>query len=423
MNFKTLRQNQFAIRTILILLLSFATIHGASLYVYNTYHRLTRSYLTGPRLARDVHRIIFLSHRLTLPDFRTVIRHLHYTGIHTRIINRSQQAIQNIGRVDLKSIKREILAHPNNFHFEIPLSQSRWLTITTRIQRSLSLKIQFILALMVLVSALTFLIYWLIQRLIAPLSQFTKAVQRYEDDPNAPSIAELGPKPIRNAIRSFNTMQSKLQQFVNDRTQMLAAISHDLRTPLTRLRLRAEDLPDQTQSVKMNRDITEMEQMISSILSFARSDVSDEMVETFDLNALLETLCEDLVDTGYRVTYHPASSRIVLKGRMSGLKRAFNNVIENAVKYGKTADVFLQQKNGKAQIKVNDKGPGIPTAERTKVFLPFYRANAARTPTTSGSGLGLAVTQEIIRLHNGDIQLRNHKDKGLSVIIELPVEH
>ena len=421
MKLKALWQNRLAIQTAVLLLLGFAVIHGASLYVYNTYTRLSRSYLTGPHLAYNVKRIVTLAKQLSNKDLRIVLHHTHYRGIRTRVVSRSAQGIQSLGLVNLKEIEKQILANPRNFHFEIPLEDSHWLLITTRLPKHGWLRVQFILALIVLFAALIALVYWVVQRLVMPLEAFSQAVQRYETDPHAPPVSEAGPVPIRNAIHAFNSMQSKLQQFLNDRTLMLAAISHDLRTPLTRLKLRVEDVPDQKSAEKMNRDLTEMEQMITSILTFARSDASDEPVESFDLNALLDTICDDLTDAGYAVVYHPRASRLVLSGRLNALKRAFTNVIENAVKYGKQADVQLAIRNGKAQIKVNDEGPGIPAGEHKKVFLPFYRANAARTPTTAGSGLGLAVTQEIIRLHNGDIQLRNRKPKGLTVSIDLPL--
>jgi signal transduction histidine kinase len=215
-------------------------------------------------------------------------------------------------------------------------------------------------------------------------------------------------------------MQDRVRRLLHDRTQMLAAISHDLRTPITRLQLRAEYLQGTNQYDKAIADLKEMENMISSILSFARDHVRSENMERFDLNALLQTLCDDLADVGSHVVYHSELQRMPYFGRIVALKRAINNLIENAVKYGDRAEVSLKQTDKELQIRISDEGPGIPQDQLEKVFAPFYRVDTARSPKKSGTGLGLAVARDIIRAHGGEIRLYNREPHGLTAVISLP---
>ena len=160
--------------------------------------------------------------------------------------------------------------------------------------------------------------------------------------------------------------------------------------------------------------------MITSILAFSKDYASTDPIELFDMNALLETLCDDLSDTGKNVHYTALSQRIPVEGRLLPLKRAITNLIENAVKYGDQATVSIETSLTDIQIKIVDYGPGIAEHQMTKVFEPFYRIDPSRTPEVSGSGLGMAVSRDIIRAHGGDITLINTVPKGLTVIVTLP---
>ena len=215
-------------------------------------------------------------------------------------------------------------------------------------------------------------------------------------------------------------MQTRLHRFVEDRTQMLAAISHDLRTPLTRLRLRAEFVEDPEQQRKMLADLEEMEAMIASTLAFARDDARKEPRVPIDLAALLQSLVDDLGDAGNTVEYSGPEHKTIAC-RPVALRRAIGNLIDNALKYGGCARVALLdgREDGHVAIRIDDDGPGIPEGEQEKVFAPFYRLERSRSRDTGGTGLGLSVARTIARAHGGDVTLRNRPDGGLSALLLL----
>ena len=221
------------------------------------------------------------------------------------------------------------------------------------------------------------------------------------------------------AMRAFNRMQERLRRFNDDRTRMIAAMSHDLRTPLTRLRLRAELVEDHDQQQKMLADLDMMGRMIESVLSFAPDDTEHESRSLVDLSALVEGICQDADDAGGPVTFSGPRG-VTISCRPTAMRRAISNLVGNAVKYGRSSTVSLIPEADRAVVTVEDEGPGIPRSEREKVFEPFYRIESSRDPDTGGVGLGLSVARSIIWEHGGDIVLSNRKGGGLSVRLELP---
>jgi len=224
---------------------------------------------------------------------------------------------------------------------------------------------------------------------------------------------------VRRAAQAFNIMQGRVRRLVEDRTQMLAAISHDLRTPITRLRLRAEFVDDDVQRDKMLSDLDEMERMIASTLAFARDDAAREIRRPTDIAALVQGLVEDLVATGIEASYAGPES-LVMRARPMGLKRAVANLLDNAGKYGKRARVRLEARPGDVLVVIDDDGPGIAEGDREMVFAPFVRLETSRSRDTGGTGLGLSIARAGIRAHGGDIQLANRPEGGLRVTVELP---
>ncbi len=257
------------------------------------------------------------------------------------------------------------------------------------------------------------------RRVTAPLAGFAAAAERLSVDGEAQPLPEEGPRELRAATRAFNRMQARLARFVADRTQMLAAISHDLRTPITRLRLRAELVDDPEMQRRMLADLDEMEAMISATLAFARDDAQREPRVRFDLADLLQSLCDDRVDAGHRAVYD-GPAHVVAEGRPVALRRAFANLMDNAIKYGGGFAVRLEEGPGidgqssgrQARIHIDDDGPGIPEAEFEKVFAPFYRLERSRSRDTGGVGLGLSTARSIIRGHGGDVTLSNREGGG-----------
>jgi signal transduction histidine kinase len=257
------------------------------------------------------------------------------------------------------------------------------------------------------------------RRLIVPLDGLAKAATRLGIDRDAPEVRESGPVELRAIARAFNEMRERLTRFVGDRTQMLAAISHDLRTPLTRLRLRAEYIADPEQRRKVLEDIAQMETMIGETLAFAGDDAAREKRAPTDIAAMLASICDDLADAGHAASYS-GPDHVVATCQPTALRRAFTNLIDNAAKHGGGARVTLVERGAAIEVVVADDGPGIPAGEIEKVFAPFYRLDRSRSRDTGGIGLGLAVTRTILRAHGGDVQLANGDGSGLRATVTLP---
>ena len=257
-------------------------------------------------------------------------------------------------------------------------------------------------------------------QLARPMQEFTDAVRRFGTDPRAALLSETGPREVRASINAFNAMQAQIQRFVDDRTAMLAAISHDLGTPLTRMRLRGEFVEDEEQRARLFRDVDEMQAMVHSALAFFRDDFQAEETTTFDFAELLRTITEDYTDQGCAISYS-GTEHIAFRGRPMALKRAFTNLVDNAVKYGRAPEVELRCSEQRFIVAVRDAGPGIPPEATAKVFTPFFRLERSRNRATGGVGLGLTAAQSVIRGHGGEIDLRNRPTGGLEVEVSLPV--
>ena len=255
----------------------------------------------------------------------------------------------------------------------------------------------------------------LVRHAVRPLTMLTKAADRLGRDVLAPPVEIRGPKEVMAAASAFNRMQARLRRFIEDRTQMIAAISHDLRTPITRLKLRAEFIEDDEQRLKILADLDEMEAMISSTLAFARDDSAREARVAVDLVGVLFDLCDQ-----FSVSYDGPDEFEMMLGA-NGVKRAFANLIENACKYGGGGRVMLRVDADNVVVTVDDDGPGIPISELENVFAPFYRVESSRNRETGGTGLGLAVARSAIRGNGGDVTLTNRQTGGLTATVTLPL--
>ncbi len=233
-------------------------------------------------------------------------------------------------------------------------------------------------------------------------------------------LPEAGTREVRTLAVAINDLQQRIARLVSERTQMLAAVSHDLRTPLTRLRLRADSVPDDEVRRCIEADLDEMEQMIDATLAFLRDDMSTERVEQVDVAAILHTIATDAADAGHTVEVDTPRS-LVIVGRHLALKRALTNVVQNAVKYGGSAAVSGAVIGASVQIVVRDEGPGIATENLETVFEPFFRMEPSRGRSTGGHGLGLTVARTIARAHGGDVSLSNRTPRGLEALMTLPV--
>ena len=262
---------------------------------------------------------------------------------------------------------------------------------------------------------------WLFaRRLVRPIAGFAYAAEQLGRDPTAYVLALEGPAEVGRAASAFNRMQSRLKSFVDDRTAMVGAISHDLRTPLTRLRFRIEDVPDDLREGMLS-EVDEMEQMISSVLAFIRDASEPGAREKIDLRSIVEDVVEDAVFVGKAVTLEKSEQASVEVDPL-GMRRLLGNLVENAVKYGDTASIRLFKDHQDAVAEVMDNGPGLPDEELERVFQPFYRTPQARASNKHGTGLGLAVCRSIARAHGGDVHLIRH-DHGLVAQLRLPLAY
>ncbi|MCK0510850.1 sensor histidine kinase [Aromatoleum buckelii] len=274
-------------------------------------------------------------------------------------------------------------------------------------------------ALVALIAGVT-LLSWLAVRIATrPLSRLAAAADALGADPNHPSIDTGGPVEVARAAHAFNRMQQRLQQHVGERTRILAAISHDLQTPITRLRLRAELVEDEAVRAKIQSDLDAMQALAKEGLDYARSLEVTAAASAIDLNALVAALCEDAGDMGWQVTL-AGRAGTPCHARLDALRRALWNLIENGVKFGGRVDVTIAETPEHFEIRVRDHGPGVPEAELEKVFEPFYRAEASRSRDTGGTGLGLAIARNLLRAQGGDVSLANRPDGGLEALVTLP---
>lgn len=261
---------------------------------------------------------------------------------------------------------------------------------------------------------------WAARRATRPLRELALAADRLGLDVDAPPLDENGARELRKTAAAFNRMQTRIKRLIDDRTLMLAALSHDLKTILTRLRLRAEFIEDPDQQQRAIGDIEDMQQMVDQALSFIRGDQAAEAITRIDLAGLLRDLAEDCATRGQDVAFD-GPERFAVDGRPVALKRAVGNLVENALRYGGgEVRLLLVKGGGRATLTVADNGPGLPDVELDKVFQPFYRVETSRNRETGGSGLGLALARDVFRRQGGDLTLANRESGGLAATAWLP---
>lgn len=261
---------------------------------------------------------------------------------------------------------------------------------------------------------------WLFARaLSASIRRFSEAAQRLGTDPNAPPLPREGPAEMLVAVDSFNSMQARLNRMIRERTQMVGAIAHDLRTPLTRLAFRLDDLPHPLRE-KVDSDIQEMKSMICAALDFIRDRALTGQQELLDFRLLVESVVDNQSDLGHDVTFQ-AGEPLTLSGNPLGLRRVVVNLVDNALKYGERARLRLRATGNRCVLEIDDDGPGIPEQLQEQVFEPFFRLETSRNRDTGGIGLGLATVRAIVLEHGGDITLGNRKGGGLRIAVSLPI--
>lgn len=306
--------------------------------------------------------------------------------------------------------------------FDVRLQDGQWTRIS--VQRgagpsapapSTDLIIQLLFTLVIV----TTVVMIAVRQATRPLQQLAQAADTLGRDLDAPPIEEAGTTETRNAAQAFNRMQTRIKQLVNERARALAAVSHDLRTPLTRLRLRAELVNDAQLRDQMTTDLEAMAAMIDATLDYLRGLQTNEVVRPIDINALLESMTEDALVFGRNIHIEGQTIK-PFNGRLSALRRALQNLIDNAFKYGRGARIRVEDDAMRLHIMVEDEGPGIAADELLKVTEPYYRVDCARSLQGDGVGLGLSIVQDIALMHDGELVLANRPKGGLVATLSLP---
>ncbi len=308
---------------------------------------------------------------------------------------------------------------PVMFRLSARLDDGGWLNMSARLRRPDIRLPPAIVGTMLVSLALIMAALWLgLRRIVNPLRRLAVAADGFGLDGPAPEMPRTGPQEVRALSEALARMQARLSSMIADRTRMLAALGHDLRSPITALRLRADMVEDDETRARMTAILDEMQDMVEATLAFARGVSTDQPTEAADLTALLTDLARELSETGPSITVD-AAGPISADIRRTPMRRALRNLLENAQRYGGGAKVTLR-KTGGVDILIDDTGPGIPPDDLDHVFDPFRRLETSRSPETGGIGLGLPIARAIFRAHGGDVRLSNRPEGGLRVTATLP---
>jgi signal transduction histidine kinase len=269
--------------------------------------------------------------------------------------------------------------------------------------------------------SVTLLGLWAARALTAPLSSFAKAAENFSLNGAAAPLPERGPEEIRSVAKALNRMRERITALIDDRTRMLAAISHDLRTPITRMRLRSEFIEDEAHRSRMLDDLDQMRSMLESVLSFLRNDGKLESMTLVDIATTLQLVTDQFGDMGHKIAYH-GPDHAMATVRPDDLHRSITNLVENAIRFGAEATIRLTVSPDTATIEIEDDGPGIADARKHAMLEPFVRGDDARNmDEAAGFGLGLSIARAIVLAHGGELSLHDRQPHGLVVRIELPI--
>ena len=323
-------------------------------------------------------------------------------------------------KLNIATILDLIKSH-KNLEMSVFVSNDAWLNI--KILPHFSNRSHLILSLsIVLLAAFFFINYWAVKTLNQPIQTIIQSLNDNKIQEDWSPIPLTGNADQKTILNKINELQNKVNKLLSNRTRVVTAISHDLRTPLTRLKLRTEYLNNDVNYEKMLDDINEMETMIRETLDYFHDIHREEKFQRFDLVAMLNSIQEDALELHDGIVFKTDLNKLVYMGAVNLLKRAFNNIINNAIYYGGSATIQLTADSNNVEITITDAGPGLSKTDMEEVFTPFYRGESSRSRTTGGTGLGLTIAKEIIQMHQGSITLTNPVDGGLKVTINLPMK-
>ena len=314
--------------------------------------------------------------------------------------------------------------HQSAVSLHLP-DEARWVSMVFKVPRPNPFDSPtFPIAFTLMIVATGILTHWAVRRLTEPVRTLAAAAEALGRDVNAPPLPEDGPLEVATAAVAFNTMATRIRRFVTDRTLLLTAIGHDLRTPITRLKLRSEFIEDEELRRKFISDLDELEAMVSATLAFGRDSANREPLVRLDLTALMRTILDESIegrpDMANQIGFTTEPPQITVQARSMALKRAMSNLVGNAIAYGGSARVTLRPPaDGYVAVLIEDDGVGLPSADLERVFEPFIRIETSRNRETGGIGLGLSIARNILRGHGGDITLANRVPRGLRATVTL----
>lgn len=373
----------------------------------------------SPAVDHDTHANRILAKRLRhlLDDPAREVRiEAHQQGARPSDRRPPMQMMHNMMHADAAELTELVIS--------IKLRSGDWLNVRTMYHRPVGqwITTDFAAALLaaVLISAVAL---FTTIRIVRPMRALAKAAEHAGRGEAIAELTESGPLEIRETVRAFNNMQARLTRFVADRIQMLAALSHDLRSPLTAMRLRVEMIEQGEDSERLTALVEEMQSMVESTLAFAKGEAETENSRVVDLSAIMDEIVADLSgaeNIEARVSIS-GSEEVITRGRPVALKRALRNLVDNAIRYGGVARIVVSQNDGHAMVSISDEGPGIPKDRQEEVFEPFRRLEDSRSRETGGAGLGLAIARTTLRSHGGDVKLSNLRGGGLEAVACLPL--
>jgi signal transduction histidine kinase len=340
--------------------------------------------------------------------------------------NKAAQAFEEIMRRYLGArwpvavVPYQMTANGTIFLIKVKLEDNTWLSFKSYLASDANTSlVRLFPKLLILLASIIVLSLIAVRWVTRPLQAMALAAEALGKDINHPPLVVKGPLEVRRAAQAFNTMQGRLAGYIQERTRILAAVSHDLKTPITRMRLRVEVLDDPVLRAKFIKDLEELETMVAATLDFIHGLGTEERTQWIDVNALLESMQFDAQEMGREVTIQGAASAPFL-GHPQALKRCLANLIDNAVTYGKSAALIVEDSDSRLRVRIRDAGPGIPDSEMERVFDPFYRLEQSRNRISGGTGLGLTIARNIARSHGGELSLANLPGGGLEALLTLP---
>jgi signal transduction histidine kinase len=406
-------------RSILLIVCVMVFVHLVALAVYTQQHKSTQHTARRDAGIQQVMNIIHMMQATPPGQLKKALEAIHEPNIEVKLNDKPLWPLR-LSEFSYWRINSMVPQNAQDIQLSLHLMTGKWLNINVQILSPTLWPQLFLLCLEFLIVIIILFYAWSISRFTKPLKEFQHAARRLGVDMKPMQLEEYeGPSIVRETAQAMNQMQQRIRDLLHDRTLMIAAISHDLRTPITRLKLRANKIADPILKKKTDRDLDEMESMIAEILDFANHQSDAEKKIKFDVKSLVELICDDMNDMGLDVTVSTQKGRLIYHGRKMILQRAITNIVHNGVKYGHKVQVVCKNEHGKIKIIVDDEGPGIPEDELNKVFAPFYRCDRSRSRAIAGTGLGLAVARDAICGHNGSIELKNRPKGGLRAVIVL----